>query len=434
MEASVASVPYQIKTVYSRPGMALRWAIWLLLLGYALLEFYPVNYFVNTVVFLFVNAMALVLVLSFPGIKVITRHNYEPLIYMLAWLAYSLLGYIWAQDRMLALDFSFLIYRYLIAFLVFDALCRDNRVLERSHLILLGFLGLYLLTAYWEMATFSHLPSSKLYGIKHFTPTGPFYNQNNLAAFMLLLLPFALFLPKLHAGKLTKTLSAIMVASVMIIITVQGARIAMLAAGGVIGLAFLFFSSIRTKLLSLLIVLVLGVAITRFFPVPVRIVSGIARKEIRSFGEEAETVQMSSIKIRMQLFRESFDLTAGSAFMGLGGGNFEHYMDTDREYRTAGIINAHNWLLEIMSNYGVIILLGFLYLYLRWLYILYCRVRNSQGRLHYFYLMYFYSLILFLPACALPSSIRWNHMIWIYFAVVNAVCHQTPKLLRDSNA
>ena len=144
------------------------------------------------------------------------------------------------------------------------------------------------------------------------------------------------------------------------------------------------------------------------------------------------TVQMSSINIRKQLFSETFDLVTLSGFMGVGGGNFEHYMDTDREFRTAGIINPHNWLLEIVGNFGVIILAGFLYIYLRWLYLLYMKYRSSSGREKSLSLMYLVSLVLYLASSSLPSSIRWHHLMWVYLAGINAFCFSSKPIYKDS--
>lgn len=420
-------------TLIERIRFSPRYLMWAIMAVYALIEFYPVNYGVSTVAFFGVTTFCLAWLLAFPGTKLINKANFEVLIFFAFWLAYSLFSYIWAIDRDLALENSLLIFRYLGVFVIFDALFRDHRILRRAHLVMAGILVLYILTALWEMLTFQHLPSSRYYGMPfYYVPTGPFYNQNNLAAFMIFIMPFLLFLPKLHRHAWLKLAVAGATLLILVIITVQGARIAMLAAGAMLLAVGLLNSSVKTKLITVLVILLAVMAFFRYAPPGMKLGWKLVQREIESFGTEAESAHMSSLKIRRQLVDETIDLTAGSAFMGLGGGNFEHYMDTDREYRTAGITNAHNWFLEILGNYGILILAAFVYVYLRWLWLLWLRYKASEGRERYLYLAYLWVLIMFIPTSALPSSIRWNHHIWIIFAAINAVCNSERLLLKET--
>jgi len=66
-------------------------------------------------------------------------------------------------------------------------------------------------------------------------------------------------------------------------------------------------------------------------------------------------------------------------------------------------------------------------LYSWWLYRLWVLYRNSEGRDRYLYLMYLSSLLIFAATSVLPSSLRWNYHIWIYFAAINAMCHKTEQ-------
>jgi teichuronic acid biosynthesis protein TuaE len=347
------------------------------------------------------------------------------------WLGYSLCSYIWAQDRLMAMDYSLLIFRYLFLFMFFSAIFRDHRLLSKLHLFLAFIFLLYIATGVWEILTLNHLPPSRFYGHKFFRPTGPFYGENVMAAFLLLLLPFLLFLPKLYSGLWLKigTLVSILITSFIIII--QGARIAILATAAVLAWFLVFHTNARTWLTVFLLIMLIWVGLSHFTPELLNFGWKLFKHEMGRFGEESKTVQMSSINIRRQLFVEAFDLAALSGFMGVGGGNFEHYMNTDREFRTAGISNAHNWLLEILGNFGIVILAGFLYIYLRWLYLLYLKYRSSSGREKNLALMYLVSLLLFVATSSLPSSIRWNHLIWIYFAGINAYSLSPKPIFKD---
>ena len=47
--------------------------------------------------------------------------------------------------------------------------------------------------------------------------------------------------------------------------------------------------------------------------------------------------------------------------IGFGVGNAEYYMANFAKYYTAGIINPHNWWLEILVDYGILVFVGYIY-------------------------------------------------------------------------
>lgn len=414
----------------SRTLISPRHLLYTLLALYALLESYPVSYSLNTFAFLGVWVLAAFWLFAFPATRLITQANYEVLLFFAWWLGYAALSYIWAIDKEQALEGIFLIFRYGSIFLIFDALFRAESLQKAFYLFLVAVLALYIGTALWEMLNFRHLPSSRYYGMKlYWMPTGPFYNQNNLAAFMLFILPITLYMPKLYPLPGIKYYAGIISALFFGIITLQGARIAMLAVAPLLAWVIVINSSRRSKIILALILLIAIWGLLHFARPIANYGWKMFAKEIDSFGTEAESAHMSSLKIRKQLIFETVDFLEDSRFMGLGGGNFEHYMDTDREYRTAGITNAHNWFLELAGNYGFLILLPFCYLYFRWFALLYLRYRQARGEARNWYLAWLWVLILFIPVAALPSSIRWNNHVWIIFAAINAVSHSsyTPQ-------
>ena len=418
--------------VEKRAVFSLRYMMWVVLALYATTEFYPVNTVISLVSFFGTLALALVWLLAFPATTLIKKSNIEVIIFFGLWLSYSMFSYIWAIDRELALDHVLLIFRYMCVFLLFDALARDRRIIAKAHLIMVGVLVLYVITALWEMLTFQHLPSSQFYGMAfYYVPTGPFFNPNNLAAFMIFILPFLIFLPKLYRRTWIKPAVIVAVSLVLIIISVQGARIAMLATGALLMAVVMLYSSLRSKLLLGLLMLLAIWGFIRFATPAMQFGYTMIEREISSISSEADSPHMSSLKIRKQMVVEATNLAASSGFMGVGGGNFEHYMNSDRQFRTAGIVDAHNWFMEILGNYGLTILMSFIYIYLRWLWLLWVKYRISQGRDRWLILAYIFTLLMFIPVSALPSSIRWNFHIWIIFAAINAFCFTEGSIFKE---
>lgn len=409
-----------------------RTVIWGLAALLAFLEFYQIHYRTSSLFTFALVPVAIAWMLMYPKTALITKEEFEPVLFLLLWLGYSLLSYIWAKDRYQAFDYAMLVFRYLFIFMFFSAIFRDHRLLNKLHLFLAFIALLYTATAVWEILTLDHLPSSVFYGHKFFRPTGPFFSENHLAAIMMIVFPFMLLLPDLYPKLWVRIGTLIFILTSIFIIIVQGARIAMLGIGALLLWFLIFHAKARTWTVIIIMLALIFGGLYHYAPALLDFGGKMLVHEIASFGVESQTVRMTSISIRKQLITEGFDLARLSAYMGVGGGNFEHYMSTDRMFRTAGITNPHNWLLEIFGNFGIVILAGILYIYTRWLYLLYMKYRHSSGREKSLCLMYLLSLLLFLPCSLLPSSIKWQHLIWIYFAGINAYCHSSKPVYEDN--
>ncbi len=410
-----------------------------LLLGilavYTAVEFYPFSVSLYFVPHYVVFALCLIWLALDPGISLIGAWNAWPVGFLVLWLGYNLASYAWALDTEQVLHYSVWILRYLVMFLIFSKLFTHYRYLEHFHWFLFGLMLLYLATAVWELVTFNHLPVSRRYGEIHYMPSGPFYQENHLAAYLLLFTPFLLFAPRLGQRRIWNYLSAAAVLVLVVVITIQGARIALLALGAFLVWYFFFQLRWRHRFVLLAVLLALSAGIYMKYGKEVRLVYSVLQFQAQSLGSEGSSIYMSSIQIRKQLVSEAFHLAAGTGFMGVGGGNFEPRLSGEAVFRTAGIINPHNYLMELFGNWGILILAAFVGLYLHWLLGLWRLYRRTSGQERLRYLMYGVSLLLFLPVSLLPSSIRWQYFIWIYFAAVNATLHtKSPLMTQEKHA
>jgi O-antigen ligase len=393
---------------------------------YALVEFYPFHpglLYLPAVLF---GVGCLALLLIFPETRIVSRQTLRPMLFLSLWFIYNLASYAWARDGVEVMLYGLYILRYLALFIVFSKLFGQERQRRILPWFMFALVLLYVATAVWELATFRHLPTSRKYGDITYMPTGPFYNENNLAAFLLLFSPFLLFAPKLAPRKGWGYLSSVVVVFILILMTIQGARIAMLALGAFLGYYFLFQVKWRHKLVLAAALGLIVAGIWFGFRSQVLFVYKVLQYQTATLGSERSSVFMSSIQIRQQLLKESFGMSARTGFIGVGGGNFEPVMRSEAMYDTGMISNPHNYLMELFGNWGILILAAFAYLYLHWLLGLWRLYRSSEGRQRSQYLMYLCSLLLFLPASVLPSTIRWNYFLWIYFAGINAMLYAKP--------
>lgn len=408
----------------------LHWQFLLLILGlYTLLEFYIFTDALVVIPHYLALALCLVWLFIYPETPLIQPRNIRPFLFLAGWTILNLASYIWAMDKTLVLSYTAWILRYMALFLIYDKLFEDPGLLRKFHWFLFLLMLLYVGTALVEMFTFKHLPVSRHYGKGFFIPSGPFYNENNLASYLLLFSPFLLFVPRISGKRWLAALSAPLMLVILVIMVIQGARIAMLALGAFLAYYFIVQTNWKTKLILLLALALLAGGIYARYNREAHLLYKVFNYQTGTLGSERKSIYMSSIQIRVQLIKETLDMAARSGFIGVGGGNYEPHMQGDAIYRTAGITNAHNYFMELLGNWGLPGLLAFLYLYFYWLVGLWKLYRNSTGADRQRYLMYFISLLLFVPASSVPSSIRWNYFVWIYFAAVNATLHTRPRQL-----
>ncbi|HQH50451.1 MAG TPA: O-antigen ligase family protein [Candidatus Cloacimonadota bacterium] len=408
----------------------LLWQIMLLILGlYTLLEFYTITDALVVIPHYLVLALCLGWFFIYPETPLIQPRNILPFLFLAGWTILNLASYIWAMDKTLVLSYAAWILRYMFLFFIYDKLFEDPELLRRFHWFLFLLVLLYVGTALLEMLTCKHLPVSRHYGSGFFVPSGPFYNENNLASYLLLFSPFLLFMPQIYGKRWLALLSALVMPVIMVIMVIQGARIAMLALGAFLAYFVIVQTTWKTKLVLLLAAVLLAGGIYVRYNREARLLYQVLDYQTSTLGSERKSIYMSSIQIRVQLIKESIDMATRSGFIGVGGGNYEPNMQGDAIYRTAGITNAHNYFMELLGNWGLPGLLGFLCLYSYWLAGLWKLYRKSTGADRQRYLMYLISLLLFVPSSSVPSSIRWDYFVWIYFAAVNSVLHTRPRQL-----
>lgn len=414
------------------PVLTLNKAFGLLALLYATLEFYPAVVAANSWMYYLLMLSGVAYMLIFPRTPILDRDNYVPVLFISVWLAYAMFSYVWAVDTVWARQQIPIIARYLGIFLLFSVLFRNPEVRDKAYYFFLLMLLAWLATAVWEFTTLQHLWSSRLYQKLTWIPCGPFYGENTLAAMLLMLLPLLIFMPKLSRHWYLKLVAGLLILLVLTVILVQGARIALIAALGLLALTLIGFASWRTQLSLVLILLILISGIWLLAPEPLHTGWKMLSAELSSIREESSSARMSSVQIRKQLLHESLDIAAESHFLGVGSGNFERQMSGVRMTRTGGITNAHNFWMELLGNFGLGLMLGFMGIYLWWLYSLYCGYRFGPPEMKYRYLMYFFVLLMFIPASALPSSIRWDYLNWIIFAHMNSMARAAMKKEHES--
>lgn len=406
------------------------------------------------VVFLYILALRLMLHRGELDVRIkVGRY----LLFFVLWLLWAVISLFWAGvtvnsarhveaitvgTAMIALSLLFL---------------SDERGARSLHRLWLIASGVFVGIAIWEVVTGTHLNGSgeaNYVGIRWTYPSAVFWNPNDLATFLALALPFMfgwLTLPK--GGTLGKGLVATLALASFWFVMLTGSRANIIAclAGAVLAVllpgATGWRESIRGGVVGLLprdnrrwqfimVVLVMGgvlfLSMCSFF-------SSAIASHLELFGTLPRQVSSinaedSSIMVRIDLVRNGFAFLGQTNYLGVGAGAFETWMTNRSVYYTGGIVNAHNWWLEMAVDYGLPIfgLLLIVYLGLLWnMFDIFRRSRDDM--LKAVSLATLVALVEFPVAGTSSSGLIRNYAVWLL--VTTALCtmnyHRVVQLGRE---
>lgn len=288
--------------------------------------------------------------------------------FLILWLIYSFISTLWAADRIEALRNSiFLFTGVSIVFLIV------YYFLDVNHLKLLYWVWVLIFMALipvgvWEVTTGNHLSISGRYLddllTTKFAPTSVFHNQNDYGTHIALTLPLVLVWIRYYPKFYSRALGMLVFFTGLLLLILTYSRACYIAV--IVGLAFWFIflidwkGKVKTFFITLSIFLLIFLIFSsQTMDILQKIESRLASLSITGFQETG-----SSLAVRLNLLRNALYFTIKSAGFGVGAGNVEYYMANYKIYPVFGVTNVHNWWVEILSNYGLFIFVGYSILYL----------------------------------------------------------------------
>lgn len=106
---------------------------------------------------------------------------------------------------------------------------------------------------------------------------------------------------------------------------------------------------------------------------------------------------------------------------GVGAGNVPYYLEHHALFDTDRVVEVHNWLVEIMTNFGVVMMLGYLTMYIYLITVLYRYYKRSLGKRYKLLIEGLTAaLVAFLVSSISPSSVSNLYFHWVFLALVIA--------------
>ncbi|OPZ74593.1 MAG: Teichuronic acid biosynthesis protein TuaE [Firmicutes bacterium ADurb.Bin456] len=361
----------------------------------------------------------------------LNRETKPYFVFFLVWLAWALFSLSWADNvpdglRNLWYLFSGLC---LIGFTAFYI--RQEKDLIAFFCILAAILLIIIGVGIWEYKTGLHLKTAGLVNgtvVISKTPRGVFKNQNDMATYLALYLPFLYISARYLAARLKTLLPALGLTActgtgIFLIINTGSRGNLVAVALGLLAAVIIYL--IRGKGKALKNVLVAATAATVLYFALASTHPALhyqLKRQFRIARHHLVSLEHAGGEhsARMILINNALLELNRHSLMGVGAGNAEEHM---KEYRTETfqILALHNWWLEILVNYGIFIFVlyvAFTGKLLVQLFLL--TIRAGPGVIRMVAESSLVGLVGFPIAAVSSSSLAYSRVMWIFFGM--ALC------------
>ncbi|MBS4206749.1 O-antigen ligase family protein [Bacillus sp. FJAT-50079] len=343
----------------------------------------------------------------------------SPIIFFAIWFIYGFASLAWATDKIVAVKELYYFFIFLLLILILINLLDDEKmikVMDRS------FWGIGVITIFiclMEIFTGFHLGTSR-YVIEvmrteeiHYIATAFFYNENDLSLFLVMIAPFY-YLKIFGERKLyLKIINAFVMSLLFYVIIINGSRVAILAifiqTAALLYIKFkpTFYRIIRSSILFLPVFIVfIFLNIDKITPL-IAIYNG--------YGSNF---------VRLNLYLNGLYSVYQSFMLGVGPGNFEKNIFP--MFITNGIVNPHNWWIELLTNYGFLVFSGYLLFFIYHLKKLF-KIYKEKNIYSNVAIILFISQIGFIFASIGPSRLFYYWPMWVNYAIILAIINLNER-------
>lgn len=298
------------------------------------------------------------------------------------WLLWALISISWVDSptdglrQLFALFCGITMLSSLVVYI--DSPCEANRYVR----VFLATLALFSGIGLWEHFTGLHIRNTthldpRIYANAYTFPTAVFANTNDFATFLALYLPFPYIGLRRESPVWARVLCLLLLVSGCFLLKTTDSRANVLALGLMsVCAVLLYLSRLPKRIIAFLagglVFLSILAGSSLCTPQGQKVIAGVSSKLIKT------DERGSSDQIRLSLAKGGLQLLKEHHYLGVGAGNLEFHM---RRYwlETRGLINMHNYWLEVLVNYGVFLWAFFLAFYFKLLANLLTVVRHSAA-------------------------------------------------------
>lgn len=356
------------------------------------------------------------------------------------WFLYALISVIWIQDLIGWLKAVFFIGCGFLSIFYLSIFIKEEYDVKNIFKMIFGMFLFHNLIGWMEILTGNYLFANldKLDKYNTFAtqpntriPISIFANQNDFATMLLAGMTITFILLKISNKMSIKTLYFLSLISSLILLYRTDSRANTLAF--VVGIAVLIITKYSNvfsiKNISKLLIGIggIGVIIILFSP-------SLQNKIITFLADfqYALSAGGNSNVTRINLIRNGFIFLIQSLGLGTGAGNIEYWMSENAIFSTGTITNMHNWWMEILTGYGVIIFTLYIFMYIMMIRQLFVNYKYSTNQfirtVSWVFIAYMISFILSSISSASNIFIEWQ---WVFWGVIITFIRFSEKSMKS---
>lgn len=349
--------------------------------------------------------------------------------FYLFWLIYAAYSLIWVGNLNSGIRDLFFIASGVLCIWIFSTFAIEEKDFKNIFNTIYIMILFHNLLGWFELQTgryfFADLSKIDRYGQFAYNksarvPVTLFSNTNDFATLMTFGV-FISFIILLNSKKLyIKLLSSFTIVSSILLILKTGSRANMLGVFiGILAIAMLILLR-RFKLSVVIVAGIVGLVLIMMYPpLNARLVNIIQNRLLSRFGSNSLSVR--SDMTRINLIKNGLNFLLNTVGFGTGVGNIEYWMETRQVFYVGKVFNIHNWWIEILVGYGVVIFIGYISIYfikVKTLFDAYLKskesfIRNSSLGLFGF-------MMAFVISSVSSSSNINTEWMWLFWAVLIA--------------
>lgn len=351
-------------------------------------------------------------------------HTKKVLWLFVFWLVYALLSLLWVKSLTQGvMDLIFLLMGIGIIFFMVFLITKYKQFQYIFNIWIVSFLVILGIGVINHVLRI-HLPISRISSANPFygyIPTSVFVNENDFASFLSLSIFFVLSGILYFRNLFVRTAGLLLILVSIYMLEVTSSRANILAVVIGLGFWFVFLTEVKFKIkLIFWASIASGISSILFFEKVNSLFNAIYQLVLSLIVTSGS--DETSTDIRLNLLKNSLIFLQNTFGFGVGTGNSEFFMKNYAVYPTGNIVNVHNWWVEILVNYGVVIftLYCLIYLYLvKELYVINKDI-PEQSQLKVVSVALLLAMIVFPLSSVSPSSQIALNYFWVLYGFVIA--------------
>lgn len=366
----------------------------------------------------FIVAFVLMCMRRYINIPQVTRPSY---VFYGIWTFIALLSIIWAKDKASCIKAGIVIG---IAFVSMLISCQFIKKIDSINSILIAisavnvfvsFAGLYeSLTGHYFFVNRAAI-LSRMAIDKYRAPLVFFTNQNDFSLFIAFGMLVTLYMCDQMKSKWVKIVYYITLAIDLWLMLFAGSRGCLLAFG--VGAFIWFFMNIKEMKGNNKVFLLLLIVLALLFYVIIYSDS-IINFYNSYFHFGLTTNSTTSDSTRWQLLKNGLDMVLLSGGIGVGAANSSYYLEYVYS-NTHGIWALHNWIIQIFSEFGIVIGLGYIIQYVWLIKMLLKKYHNATEKVEKRQALLFVAILFMLLVGTIsPSSVLTMEWLWMVFGLI----------------